>query len=243
MKTSERHHLKTNEVAERVGEFLHSWEENRQKTLTWAAIAIALVALAGGFFWWRTSRAEQVAAQLAEALSVADAPIVGANTPPGTPPPAGLFFTSEQTRAEAAVQKFLAVADAHGSSAEALSARYHAAALLATLDKTADAEKHYQMVVDRDESGLYGRMARLGLAELQAASGQYDAAIATYRELAARPDTDLPVDGILMQLARTYRLAGKSTEAAQTFNRVIEEFPDSLYAAEARQALEAAKQP
>lgn len=243
MKTSERHHLKTNEVAERVGELWQSWEQNRQKTLTWAAVALALVALGGGVFWWQSSRAQRAAVQLAEALSVADAPIVGANTPPGTPPPAGLFFTSEQTRAEAAVQKFLAVADAHGSSSEALAARYHAAALLSTLGKAADAEKHYQTVVDRDGSGIYGRMAKLGLAELQASSGRYDVAIATYRELAARTDTDLPVDGILMQLARTYRQAGKTTEAAQTFNRIVEEFPDSLYAAEARQALEAARQP
>ena len=44
-----------------------------------------------------------------------------------------------------------------------------------------------------------------------------------------------------MQLARTYRSAGKIEEARQTFTRVVEEFPTSLYSAEARRELELLK--
>jgi outer membrane protein assembly factor BamD (BamD/ComL family) len=51
----------------------------------------------------------------------------------------------------------------------------------------------------------------------------------------------LPVDGVLMQLGQAYQRAGKGEDAARAFNRVVEEFPDSVYVAEARRELEAAK--
>ena len=48
----------------------------------------------------------------------------------------------------------------------------------------------------------------------------------------------LPVDGVLMQLGRTYLDAGKRAEAQQTFNRLVEEYPESQYSGEARRELD-----
>ncbi len=95
-------------------------------------------------------------------------------------------------------------------------------------------------MIDRAGSDIYGRMARLGLARVQAQQGKYDAAIATYKEMAATAK-DLPVDGILMQLAHTYAAAGKKVEASQTYKRVTDEFPTSAYAADARKEIETLK--
>jgi outer membrane protein assembly factor BamD (BamD/ComL family) len=44
-----------------------------------------------------------------------------------------------------------------------------------------------------------------------------------------------------MQLGRTYLEAGKSTEAQQTFNRVVQEFPESPFSGDARKELESLK--
>jgi len=109
------------------------------------------------------------------------------------------------------------------------------------LGKTKEAAAAYQQVIDRAGTALYGQMARLGLAEVQARDGQFDTAINTYKGLADNKDGPLPVDGILMQLGRTYREAGKSTEAQQTFNRVVEEFPESPFSGDARKELESLK--
>jgi len=105
----------------------------------------------------------------------------------------------------------------------------------------ADAAKAYQLVIDRSGDRLYGQMARLGLAEAQARAGQYDQAINAFKELAQRKDGPLPVDGILMQLGRAYLDAGRPNEAQQTFNRLVEEFPDSPFNAEAKRQLETLK--
>ena len=96
-------------------------------------------------------------------------------------------------------------------------------------------------MITRAGDGLYGRMARLGKAEEQARTGQLDAAIATYQELSTKTDSDLPTDAILMQLARAYVAAGKKDEAQKTFTKIVDEHPQSPYAAEARQELETLK--
>jgi TolA-binding protein len=84
-------------------------------------------------------------------------------------------------------------------------------------------------------------MARLGLAEAQARAGQYDTAINTFKELTQRKDGPLPVDGILMQLGRTYLVAGKRADAQQTFNRIVDEYPESPFAGDARKEIETLK--
>ena len=89
--------------------------------------------------------------------------------------------------------------------------------------------------------GFYGQMARLGLAEAQARAGQYDTAINTFKELAQRKDGPLPIDGILMQLGRTYLDAGKRADAQQTFNRLVEEYPESPFTGDARKEIETLK--
>jgi outer membrane protein assembly factor BamD (BamD/ComL family) len=48
----------------------------------------------------------------------------------------------------------------------------------------------------------------------------------------------MPVDAILMQLGRTYLEAGKRSDAQQTFNRIVEEFPDSAFSSDAKRELD-----
>ena len=97
----------------------------------------------------------------------------------------------------------------------------------------------YQQVIDRAGSSIYGQMARLGLAEAQTRSGQFDQAINTFKELSLRKDGTLPVDGILMQLGRAYLEAGKRADAQQTFTRLVDEFPESPFSGDARRELDA----
>jgi hypothetical protein len=52
-------------------------------------------------------------------------------------------------------------------------------------------------------------MARAASPKRRRANGQCDQAINTFKDLAQRKDGPLPVDGILMQLGRTYLDAGK----------------------------------
>ena len=44
-----------------------------------------------------------------------------------------------------------------------------------------------------------------------------------------------------MQLGRTYLDAGKRADAQQTFNRIVEEYPESPFTSDARKELETLK--
>src|SRR5262245_42204217 len=236
MKRAQRHHLKENELQTFARDLSERLDERRREAL-WAISAVAVIAaLAIGFVAWRERTQTQAATLLASAVAVKDARI----GPPGTAEQ-GLRFNNERERAQAALTKFKAAADAHPSTDAGLYARYQEAATYMALGNPAQAAAAYQQVIDKAGSAIYGQTARLGLAEAQSAQGQYDQAINTFKELAQRKDAALPVDGILMQLGRTYLVAGKRADAQQTFNRLVEEFPESPYIGEARRELDGLK--
>jgi predicted negative regulator of RcsB-dependent stress response len=236
MKTSKRRHLKENELAQALAEFRErAGGYSRQITLLLAGVLV-VGALAVGYVIWRQQRNEKAAALLAEARTVAEAPISAPAADPKMPaaPASPNSFPTEAARNQAALTKFQSAAAAYPATGAGIAARYQAASLFAEMGKLSEAEKEFQEVVRRDGAGLYGRMARLGIAEVQLRTSRFDTAIQTLQELSRRSDTDLPVDGILMQLGDAYRRAGRLPEAVGAYTRIIEEFPTSPYVADAR---------
>jgi TolA-binding protein len=244
MKSAERHKLKENEFARSVVHARERLTSHRRELATAVGALVLVVAALAGFAIWRTSRDARANESLAAALAVAEAPVVPPAAPaPGSEPPLprpGTFQT-EQARMEAALPKLLEAADRHPNTQAGVTARYQAAGILNALGRHAEAEQQYQQVVSRAGSNIYSRTGRLGLAAAQAAQGKYDSAIAIYTELSRDASAQIPIDGVLMQLGRTYARAGRKEEAARAFNRVVEEFPQSVYAADARRELEDVK--
>ena len=236
MKRAERHHLKENELHALARDVRDQFEGRQREAMLGLAAVGVVVILAIAFFAWRERQQTQAATLLAGAVAVKDARI----GPPGTAEQ-GLRFNNERERAQASLTKFKTAADAYPSTDAGLYARLEEAATYMTLGNPAQAATAYQQVIDKAGNSIYGQTARLGLAAAQAAQGQYDQAINAFKELAQRKDGPLPVDGILMQLGRTYLDAGKRADAQQTFNRLVEEFPESPFSGDARRELEQLK--
>ncbi|HXE79132.1 MAG TPA: tetratricopeptide repeat protein [Vicinamibacterales bacterium] len=236
MKSTERHQLKEDKFLKTLHEAWISLERNRSRILLAIAAVVLVLAGIGGYAWWRQQQDAKASAMLADALIVLETPSPGDDpvTETGETGPR----VSERARLEAALTKFMAAAEAYPKSQPGLAARYHAAAALVELGRYDEAAQRYQEVIDLDGKGVYGRVARLGLAEVNVRRGQYEPAINAFKELSLDTSGDLPVDGILMRLARTYQAAGRMPEAVQSFKRIAEEFPQSPYAADARRELE-----
>jgi TolA-binding protein len=244
MKRIERHKLKENELARSVAaarDVLKTRANDIQRLVVAVVVIIVIVA---GYTLWRQSRSSKAQAALASGLALFEAPVVPLAAPaPGSPLPVqqpGTFQT-EQAKYEAALPKLMAAADAYPGTDAGIAARYYAASALASLGRFAEAEQRYQEVVDKAGSRIYGKTARLGLADAQAAQGKYDSAITIYRELSTDSNSQIPLDGVLMALGRTYARAGRGEEAARAFSRIVDEFPQSVYAADARREREAAR--
>jgi TolA-binding protein len=239
MKRTERHHLKDNELAQ-FATAARTTVEARKNQVTGGVVAIVVIlAAAVGYTAWRGRVQGRAGTLLAEAMAVQDTR-VGAPEAPGSPT-AGPSYPTEKEKNQAALTKLKMVADQYPSTEAGLFARFREAGVQMALGNPKEAATAYQQVLDGAGDSIYGQMARLGLAEAQVRSGEFDKAIETYKELAQRKDGPLPIDGILVQLGRTYLEAGKPSDAQQTFNRVVQEFPESSFIADARRELEVLK--
>src|SRR5438105_10938482 len=236
MKRTERHHLKKNEFEVLTLQVLDLFGARRRE-LTGAVLVLAVLGLAGAIYWSFHQRTlDKAHALLADAMIVQDSRV----GPPAeaTGGAGGKSYPTEKDRAQAAVAKYKVAADSYPTTDAGLFARYQEASLNVSLGNTTDAIKAYQAVIDRAGEGLYGQMSKLGLAEAYARSGRYEQAITSYKELAQRKDGQLPIDGILIQLGRTYRDAGRASDAQQTFNRLVEEVPDSPFTLDAKREVD-----
>jgi TolA-binding protein len=241
MKSTDRHRLKENDLAYTVARTREMVEQRRKEVTVIVIAVIAVTAVIGGYLAWRASRDGKADALLASALTVAEAPVYTPPPPaPGSPPPVqppGTFRT-ERERLDAALPKLQAAADAYPNTEAGITARFHLAAALAELGRFAEAEQRYQEVIQKAGSrSIYRQTAKLGVGEAQLAQGKGDAAMATFKELTTDANSQLPVDGVLMQLGRAALVAGKSDEATRAFTRVVDEFPQSLYVSEAREKI------
>src|SRR5690349_13035385 len=204
MKAQERHKLKENQFARSVAQARETLE-GRRRDITWAVtVLVVLLLIVGGYTWWRQSRAGKSTDLFAQALAVYQAPVVPPAAPaPGSPAPIqqpGTFMT-EHAKLEAALPKFIEAADRYPSTDAGIAARYHAAGILATLGRYSEAEQRYQEVIAKaGGNSLYARTAKLGLADAQVAQKKYDNAIAIYTELSRDKTSQMPIDGVLMQL-------------------------------------------
>jgi len=245
MKRIERKHLKEDELAHTLAS-ARGYIEPRRKKIAGALIALGVLVVAVvivSVLRGRT-RAESEAA-LAEAMVALNAPVVpaGVEGAEGLPAASALSatgtFATEEAKLNAAVPKLKTAADAHPGTEAGIQARYHLGGALSSLGRHAEAMQAFDEVITRaGDDTLYGRMARLGKADAQVRAGQVDAAIETWKTMAASEAEELPVDAILMDLARAYVQKGNTEEARKALTEIVDKHPESPYLAEAREELE-----
>ena len=251
MRRSERRHLKENALAVAVAGLGQRIQSSSQALGMFAVLVLIGGLGAGGYVWWTERGESRAGILLSDALIVADAAVIppppspissGASSDDSQAPefsqPTGSYASMDE-KMSAALPKLLEAADAYPASQAGIVARYRAAAALAELGRDAEAADHYQRVVELDEFGVYGPMAILGLAVAQLSQGAYEEAISLLEQSSiSDTESNVPIDGVLMQLGRAYQLAGRLMDARATYQRVMEEFPTSLYFPNAERELQ-----
>jgi TolA-binding protein len=246
MKRQERHHLKENELIHSI-EATRDFIEGRKREIGMAITSVLVIIAVGvGVVIYRQRTQSRGVELLAEAMVALNARVVpagaasqGEDIPAAASLGATGSFATESAKLNAALPKLQAAADAYPDSPAGITARYHLAGALAALARHDEAIKQFDDVVRRAGSGsIYGRMARLGKADTQARAGQVDAAIATWKEMAASTTGEFPVDAILMELGRAYTQKGDREEARKTYTQLIDQHPNSPYTSQARTELD-----
>ena len=258
-----RDEIRRDEVREAVFSASTWFAEHVRQILMGVAAVIAVVVGVVLFLNYQDGREKEASHQLSEALKVYRAPIDEPATDAiddlfGTPPdsapdegaaeeaeePAagsetdGLSFASEAERRSAARMELEAVRESFGSTSSGRLASVYLGQIAAAEGDTAKARElwtSYLEAAGRDHAMAIG--VQLNLYSLDRAEGRGEELAATLRGAVATESSPLPKDALLFELAATLAQLGDEEGARETFQRVVNEFPDSGYAIRARQQL------
>lgn len=207
---------------------------HRDEVRLTAGIVVLLAVVGGGFAWYTSQRRQEANAAFAEAFEVMGASVT-ADQPAGSDKPAGLSFATAEEKYKKAAAAFEGIERRYPSLPVGQRARYLGAIARLELGETATAETVLKDLAARREAGaLEPALARLALAELYRRGGQLDKAIEAYRQFAGDTTVPLPRDYALMSLGAAQEEAKKPAEARASYERLLQEFPASVYSAEAR---------
>ncbi len=234
MKKELKRQIKQDELITGV-EHAASWVKSHESQVRVGAILLVVLgAAAFGGYTFTKNRARAAEDAFAAALETFEAPVVS-ELPPDAPKPSGRVFATAEEKYRKAAAAFDGVERAYPSLAVGQRARYYGGLARAEFGDKEGAEKALKDVAAiKGGNGLEPALARLALAGLQRRSGALDKAADAYKQLADDTSFPLPRDHALMDLASTLEQARRLEEARAAYRRLADEYPESVYAADAR---------
>ena len=213
---------------EQVGETIE-FVASHLRTLIWIGVAlIGAIILIAIFMNFQRSRAVRADQALSEAMRTRQAPVVAE----GEGPVASV--ADESTRRQRAKEAFDAVVrDYSGTSSAAIATAYLGEIAAESGDSETARASWEEFLRGQPEHFLAGEI-EMNLMALDRAEGKGDELVTRLRARLSSGDASLPPDLVLYQLAVTLDSLGRTDEAADTYLRIVEEYPNSAFSAEAR---------
>lgn len=225
-----RKDLRTDKFAVAVEHNVEYVAEHRGQIIRLVAIALAVILIAAGIFYYRNTQQEARQAKLAEAIQIQEAPII-----PNAAQNGALSFPNDQAKRDAAIKAFSSVVAEHPGSREGLIAEYYLACIAADAGNLAEARKHFQSVSDSSDKE-YASLAKLSLAEVDYNDNKPADGEKLLRDLIANPTIMVSADQATVSLARHLAktkpaearkllepLTGKPTAASQSAVQILGE--------------------
>ena len=231
MKRELKKHIKEDEFVSGLARAA-TWARLHANELKVTGAILVVVLLGAGILnHFQRTRTQEAEKAFSDALETFQAPVGGTPAEGETGP----RFATAKEKFEKAAAAFDALASQYASLPAGKRARYYAALSRAELGDLDAAEKTLTEIASyRDADALEPALARLAVADLYSRRGQPDKAVDAYRKLLDEESPGLPKDHILMRLAGALEAAKRAPEAEASYKRLTEEFPQSVYAGEAR---------
>lgn len=191
-----RHDLKSDRFVEEVGHTVEYVASHKDRVALYGGIALAVVLLIAGGWYWRGKQAETRALDLGAAMKIRDATIA----PMANPGDTRLAFPTQQEKNNALRKALVDVATRHSGSNEAAVAHYLLGVLDSDENKMADAEKNFQRAAESGDAE-YASLAKWSLQQIYAASGREKQAEEILRGFIANPTTMVSSEQATITLA------------------------------------------
>lgn len=195
MDKQEREFLKHDVFVEEVSHSIDYAATHKKQLGLYIGIAVAVLAVAGGWYWWSEKQAAERQAALQVALMDQQA-AVGKGTTQFLH-----HYDTQELKDAAIIQSFTGIINKYPSSDEAAIGHYYIAITYADQGKLAEAEKEWQLVVDKG-SKEYASLARFSLAQIYAKQGKIPQAEQHLRYLVDNPTTLFSKENAQIELAK-----------------------------------------
>ncbi len=200
------------QVLDRAGDRL----EGKGRTILYSIGGLLVAAaLIGGFWHWRNRKADEARQALGRAITITSASVAATPSSGSTGP----SFTSEQERAQKAIEEFQKVAAKYGDPYRA-EANYFIATNRLYLDRPKAIAELTELSKNSDDE--VATLAKFALAQAKEGDGKYDEAAVLYRELVARNGTVVTGETANLQLAKVYVKQGKKKEATDLLFGIVD---------------------
>jgi tetratricopeptide (TPR) repeat protein len=223
-----RKDLKRNDLADTVGRTVEYVALHRKGVGEAAAVAAAVALLLAGFFLVKFYRESRAGKELSAGLAALQAPL--ATDPSASTSPQS--YATAAARDRAADEHFRKAAGYGGTTP----GRAAGIILAARAEKPAVAAETFRRIA-RDGKAEIAAAAEIDAAKLLASQGKTTEAIERLKRAIESPEATVPKDALLFALAEIYEGSGASSDARATYQRIVNDYPNSPYRADARQKL------
>jgi tetratricopeptide (TPR) repeat protein len=232
-----RKDIKRDDFATAVERSVEYAETHTRALLYALGAVILLAALVFGIRAFLAQRSAAASADLSYALEVYEAPIVPTGAKPQDKEHPS--FPDEAARRARAKQLLLEVRSKHGATDAADVAGLYLAQMAASEGKLDEARKLWSDFIDSHKDSAPAAEARLNLYDLDRRQGKAGDLVGQLRPLLDDSSSPLPKDVVLYQLGLTYDALQRKQEAIGSYQRIVDEFPQSPYRQEAQQKIAA----
>jgi TolA-binding protein len=190
---------------------LLTWFEKNKRQVVWGAVALAVIGVAIGIYFWHQDQAESDASK---SLSLITA---------GTQPPATdalLKFVSENSGSEAARRALLL-----------------AAGNLFAEGKFKDAQAQFEHFLRDYRDSSFAPEALLGVAACKEAQGMTNDAVNAYKDIVDHHPNESVTPQAMFSLARLYQAQGKLELARDNYEKVAQMDPNGTIGSQATMEL------
>jgi len=228
-----RKDIKRDEFRAAVGRSVEYAESHVRLIIYAVAGVVVLGALAVAIWFYLGHRRQEANQALAEATKIYQAPIVATGAKPSDPNEPS--FPTEAARRARAKELLKKVRDDYGMADAADVAGLYLAQIAADEGRLDEARKLWRDFVDEHGDSMLAGEARLNLIDLDRKQGKAEQVVKDLRAMLEKGDTPLPQDVILNELGKTLEQLHRPQEAVQSYQRILDEFPQSPFRQEAEQ--------
>lgn len=232
MDSATREDLKRNELEEALGKGIHYAEDHKRLILYGVGAVVGIALVVTVVFLWLGGRKNGANELLAQALRADGAEVVATGANPADP--SKPTFATEAARRARSKELFGELDAKYGSIATGRVAKLYLAQIAIAENDKERAKQLWKAFLDAEPEGALAAAARVNLYKLDREEGRGAALADELKKMLDQDVKPLPVDVILYQLALTYDALGKGDDARATWRRIVDEYPQSPYIADAQ---------